>query len=503
MQREGCICVFAKPAEAGKVKTRLIPVAGSDGAAALANAFLQDTWATVCRLPWAKAVIASTDTSISSLVSSDSEIWLQGEGDLGARLERILKRGLETSAFAIAIGADTPGLPSSFLEQARFALRHADAVIGPSEDGGFYLLALRRCPTGLLAGIPWSQTNTFAQTLAKLKAAGLDVRLLDPWFDVDWPEDLERLKALAASGRIHVPKTRQTLERILIGGETKHAPKLSVIIPVLNERECLPLTLSALRGHDWIHELLVVDGGSTDGTQEWLDRNADERVKLVHAERGRGRQLNAGAAVATGDVFLFLHADCLLPCDAGKRLRQALGAETVAGGCFCVRFTEERPRSLALVAAGINMRTRIARRATGDQAIFVRRRIFEAIGGFHEWPLCEDVDFVGRLKRAGKFVVVRSPVTISARRHLRYGVFRHVMLVYMLRIGFWAGISPFTLARLYGDGRSGENLPAPMASGGGEAHLTKSGADEGVQTLPAPGTRTNRYGCGTPTGSPK
>ncbi len=449
MQREGCICVFAKPSEAGKVKTRLIPVAGRDGAPALANAFLQDTWAMVCRLPWAKAVIASTDPSISSVVSSDAEIWLQGEGDLGARLERILYRALEISSFAIAIGADTPGLPLNLLEQARSALRHADAAIGPSEDGGFYLLALRRCPTGLLTAIPWSQTNTFSRTLDKLKAAGLDVRILDPWFDVDRPEDLERLKALASSGEIHVPKTRQMLEHIMIGSETTRAPKLSVIIPVLNERECLPLALAALRGHDWIHEVIVVDGGSTDGTREWLDRQADGSIKIVYAERGRGRQLNAGAAAATGDVFLFLHADCLLPCDAGERLRQALVAEGAAGGCFCVRFTQESPRSLALVAAGINLRTRIARSATGDQAIFVRRRIFETIAGFHEWPLFEDVDFVGRLKKAGKFEVVCSPVTISARRHIHYGVVRTVMLAYLLRLGFWAGASPFTLARWY------------------------------------------------------
>ncbi len=448
---EGCICVFAKPPQAGKVKTRLMPILGSDGAAALAEAFLQDTCEAVSSLPWAKAVIASTDPSISSVVSTGSEIWLQGEGDLGARLERILKRALETCSFAIAIGADNPGLPLSFLEEARSALRHADAVIGPSEDGGFYLLALRRCPTGLLAGIPWSRTNTFAQTLAKLTAAGLDVRILAPWFDVDWPEDLERLKALAASGEIHVPKTRQILERILIGRETKHAPKLSVIIPVLNERECLPLTLSALRGHDWIHELIVVDGESTDGTREWLDRNADGRVKLVHAERGRGRQLNAGAAEATGDVFLFLHADCLLPCDAGERLREALIEKEVAGGCFCVRFTQERPRSLALVAAGINLRTVLAHSATGDQAIFARRSVFEEVGGFREWPLFEDVDFVGRIKRVGNFVVIRSPVTVSARRHLREGVVRTAVRVYLLRLGYWAGVSPFTLARWYQD----------------------------------------------------
>ncbi len=447
MQQEGCICVFAKAPRTGIVKTRLAQAIGSDAAVALAEAFLQDTWSAVCGLPWAKAVIASMDPSISSVVSSDPEIWLQGEGDLGARLERILKRGLETCSFAIAIGADTPGLPLNFLEEARSALRHADGVIGPSEDGGFYLLALRRCPTGLLAGLPWSRTNTCSQTLAQLKAAGLDVRILDPWFDVDRPEDLERLKALAVSGEIHVPKTRHVLEQIPIGRETNHAPKISVIVPVLNERECLPPTLAALRSQKWVHELIIVDGGSADGTLEWLRQQ--NGVRIIEAPAGRGIQLNAGAGAATGDTLIFLHADSRLPRDAGERLKRALDSPQVAGGCFSVRFSSRKPRSLGIVAAGINLRTVLTRSATGDQAIFARRGLFEGIGGFREWPLFEDVDFVHRMKRVGRFVVIRSRVIVSARRLIRDGVIGTVMLVYLLRLGFWAGISPFTLAKWY------------------------------------------------------
>lgn len=143
MNDQGYVCVFAKTPHAEPVKTRLAPVVGYSGAAALAEAFLQDTWSAVCSLPWAKAVIASTDHSIASAVSGNSEIWLQGEGDLGARLERILSHALKSSPFSIAIGADTPGLPLDLLEQARCALQMVDAVLGPSEDGGFYLLGLR------------------------------------------------------------------------------------------------------------------------------------------------------------------------------------------------------------------------------------------------------------------------------------------------------------------------------------------------------------------------
>jgi hypothetical protein len=113
----------------------------------------------------------------------------------------------------------------------------------------------------------------------------------------------------------------------------------------------------------------------------------------------------------------------------------------------------------------MNLRTRIARSVTGDQGIFVRRQAFKRIGGFREWPLFEDVDFATRLKKAGKFKVVRSLITISARRQLQYGVFRNAMLVHLLRIGFWAGISPFTLAKWYQGARSGNSIHAPVARG--------------------------------------
>jgi rSAM/selenodomain-associated transferase 2 len=223
--------------------------------------------------------------------------------------------------------------------------------------------------------------------------------------------------------------------------------KISVIIPVLNERGCLPGNLARLKLQDWIHQIIIVDGGSTDGTLAWLREQSG--VKLIESPLGRGIQLNVGARAATGDTLLFLHADSRLPANAGEELKGALDSPQVVGGCFCMRFDYPQPRSLAVVAAGINLRTALTRSATGDQAIFVRRSVFEKVGGFRDWPLFEDVDFVSLLKEVGKFAVIRSRVTVSARRHVHYGVFRTVMLVYLLRLGFWAGVSPFTLARWY------------------------------------------------------
>lgn len=228
--------------------------------------------------------------------------------------------------------------------------------------------------------------------------------------------------------------------------------KVSVIIPVLNERGCLPENLAALKNQNWVHEVIVADGGSTDGTLEWLRQQTG--VRIIESQAGRGIQLNAGARAATGDTLIFLHADTCLPPDTGEHLKRVLDSPQVAGGCFYVRFAGSRPRSLGIVAAGINLRTVLTRSATGDQAIFARRSVYEEIGGFLEWPLFEDVEFVSRLRRAGRFAVIRSRVTVSARRHLKYGVLRTVLRIYLLRAAFWGGISPFTLARWYQESNS-------------------------------------------------
>jgi hypothetical protein len=205
------LCVFAKPPRAGDTKTRLAPALGAEGAAALARAFISDTWAAVAHLPWARPVLASTAPWPEGLLPAPVEVWQQGEGDLGARMERILIRGLEECPTAMALGADSPGLPVAHLEAARAALAHADAVFGPSDDGGFYLLALRRLPVGAFVDLPWSQSDTLARTEARLKSLGLTVARVAPFFDVDVPADLERLETELAAGRLHAPATAKAL----------------------------------------------------------------------------------------------------------------------------------------------------------------------------------------------------------------------------------------------------------------------------------------------------
>lgn len=222
----GVLCVFGKPPVPGTVKTRLATEIGVEQATKLARAFLQDTWAAAQAINWVHPVLATTQLGTATALGLKAEEWLQGNGDLGQRLERVFRRALVGGApFTMAIGTDTPGLPRRLLDEAREALARADAVLGPCEDGGFYLIGLRRCPLELLHGLPWSYPETFTCTLARLRESGLKTRILQPWFDVDRPSDLARLRNLILRGEICAPETARVigLSQDTVQSD-KHAP---------------------------------------------------------------------------------------------------------------------------------------------------------------------------------------------------------------------------------------------------------------------------------------
>jgi rSAM/selenodomain-associated transferase 1 len=203
---EAMVCIFAKPPIPGSVKTRLIPELGPERAAELAEAFLEDTVAMVRTLSWAECIIAATKTFARPYFKPE-EVWLQSEGDLGDRLEKVLRLALKRRPIVLAIGADSPGLPAEYLARAREALKNADAVLGPSADGGFYLIGLKDCPVGVLDGIQWSHSTTLAATTAKLEQFGMKTVLINPWFDIDSHQDLERLRRQLAADPAAAPRT--------------------------------------------------------------------------------------------------------------------------------------------------------------------------------------------------------------------------------------------------------------------------------------------------------
>jgi hypothetical protein len=204
-------CIFAKPPVAGTVKTRLIPVVGAEQAADLAEAFLQDTLAVIRKLGFAEGIIASTEPFAREYLRGHL-MWIQPPGDLGVRMEAILRRALLAYPMAFAIGADSPGLPVICMDQARNRLESHDVVLGPSMDGGFYLIGVKHCPPRLLSGIEWSRPTTMQQTISRLRQQGLSVAMLPDWFDVDTAAELSRLESLLAARMIDCPYTQAVLE---------------------------------------------------------------------------------------------------------------------------------------------------------------------------------------------------------------------------------------------------------------------------------------------------
>ena len=229
------------------------------------------------------------------------------------------------------------------------------------------------------------------------------------------------------------------------------APRISIIVPTLNEAEGIAAALAALAPlREQGHEVIVVDGGSGDGTPA-LARGAADRV--ISAPRGRASQMNAAAALARGAVLLFLHADTRLPENADTRILHGLAASGRAWGRFDARIDGES-RLLPVIAFFMNLRSRATGIATGDQAIFVRRDAFERAGRFPPLELMEDIALSSSLKRVSRPLCIAEKVVTSGRRWERRGILRTVLLMWRLRLEFFFGAAPASLARLY-DGDRG------------------------------------------------
>ncbi len=439
------VCVFAKPPRAGRVKTRLIAGVGEGGAAQLAEAFLLDTLESLRRLPDVRVIVATTGDL--GLDVGPVEVWDQGGGTLGQRLERVLGRAIGGGTPALAIGADTPGLPLDLVTRAGLALEAHPAALGACDDGGFWGLGLTSISDGLLADIDWSTERTCEQTCARLVGAGLVPQLLPGWFDLDTPGDLVRLRRLLDRQVVQAPRTRALLDSLL----PAPAMKVSVVIPVLDEERRIGRLLRDLSRTDGISEIIVVDGGSRDGTPDIVRAFPD--ALLLDSTPGRGPQQNAGARVATGDVLLFLHADTRLPEDAMAHIRSALADPRVVAGAFRTWTVRDEPfaRDVALPAALLHLadlRSRYTSLPYGDQGIFVRREVFDRVGGFPPQPLFEDVELSRRLRRQGRIETVRASVEVSGRRFFRRPV-RETLLVNLLPLAYRLGVSPTRLSRVY------------------------------------------------------
>lgn len=221
--------------------------------------------------------------------------------------------------------------------------------------------------------------------------------------------------------------------------------QLSIVIPVLNEAGLIKACLASLqelrrRGH----EVIVVDGGSRDRTAEIAGPLAD---KVLRTGKGRARQMNAGAAAAAGNVYVFLHADTLFQFDVAHIL--AANVKTgLAWGRFDLCLSGQHPL-LRIIEFFINLRSRFTGIATGDQAIFVTRELFDRAGGFPSIPLMEDIELSRQLKKHCRPICLKNKVITSSRRWEQYGIIRTVLKMWLLRFKYHMGINPAVLAQEY------------------------------------------------------
>ncbi len=433
------LIVFTRFPEPGKTKTRLIPALGTRGAARLQRQMTEHIMATAATLNGQNGL--SIEVRYEGGNAALMRDWLgpnvmyrpQGSGHLGRRMQHAFEVAFQGDAEAVVmVGSDIPGISADIIRQAFKALREKDLVLGPAKDGGYYLIGLSRTLTSktyahLFDGINWGTHSVLAQTLQIANELGLHLTQLETLADVDRPADL--------------PAWHQVQETATLRGPQQ---KISIIIPALNEADTIEHTLSHLQGIENL-EVIVVDGGSTDTT---ADLAALQGAKVTHSPPGKAIQMNRGAAMATGDALVFLHADTLMPADFIHHIHSALNQNKVVAGAFRLSI-DSRAAGIRFIEHMADVRARLFQLPYGDQALFMRKATFEAIGGFPDVPIMEDFILVRRLRRMGKIAMLPAAVITSPRRWKHFGILKTWLVNQVIIIAFYLGISPERLARWY------------------------------------------------------
>lgn len=349
----------------------------------------------------------------------------QSQGSIGDRMRTaFLDSARQGVHGTVLIGSDIPMLTPDHLEKAFNVLNEQDLVLGPSTDGGYWLVGMRR-DFDIFNGIDWGTEQVFRQTIARAKTLGLSPVLLESLSDMDTIEDLTQWD----------PR------------EAEYQPYVSVIIPALNESAHIEASILSARDPD--AEIIVVDGHSADNTATKAQA-AGARVET--GPRGRALQQNLGAACSRGKILLFLHADTVLPENYVGNIFEALMDAQTVSGAFRFRTDWDRPliRRIEVLA---NLRSQLLKLPYGDQGLFVRRLLFEEIGGFPPVPVAEDLLLVRRLSRKGRIRILPSEAKTSSRRWKDMGIFRTTLINQIILAGCYFGVSPRRLANLYKNGK--------------------------------------------------
>lgn len=413
---------------AGRVRTDLIPTFGDEGDTALHHDLTKR--------------VASEVMAIAATREADVEVWHDGGtriqmrswlgrlpvyrrqpgGDLGRRLFAVFETAFREGARrCVAIGSDYPAVTAKHMREAMEALKRDDVVFGPAINGGYWLIGINSDATGVLPAlfdrIEWGSDHVLQQSLERVRQNGLSVSLLEELGNVDLPEDLYEWKQKC--------------------DPPPEATRISVVIPTLNEQAMITDAISSAY-NSGMAEVIVADGGSTDETRKIA---TDMGARVVESARGRARQMNSGAAQATGDALLFLHADTTLPPRAAFLVQHALASPGVVGGAFTYSAYGAGKWD-TIITTGGRWRSQLSGHPYGDQGLFLRTRTFNALSGFPDIPVMEDWELVYRLRKLGQVVVLPEPIITSSASFAEHGFARASLLNLVAIFGYQLGIAP-------------------------------------------------------------
>ncbi len=434
------LIIFTRYPEPGRTKTRFIPHLGTDGAAELQRRMTEHIVSKIRNLTTTRPISieiryeGGNQKLMEGWLGADYIYLLQSKGDLDRRMGEAFEAAFVTgAATAVIIGTDIPGISVENLHKAFNSLQNVDLVLGPANDGGYYLIGLtqstfNRALSQLMTNISWGSESVLDQSVKIAERMGLKYTLLEKLADVDRPEDLavwEQAGGICCSA---------AAER----------RRISVIIPTLNEADNIVDTLKHVQSGKNL-EIIVVDGGSSDNTVQLAK---DMGATVIQTPTGRAGQMNAGAEAACGEILVFLHTDTRLPPKFDEHIRRAMDGAGVAASAFELRV--DSPISTFRVIERLaNWRSRRMQMPYGDQAIFVSASLFRGIGGFRDIPIMEDFELMQRLKKQGKIITLSVPVYTSPRRWLKTGIYKIWLINQLVIAAYLISIPPAKIARIY------------------------------------------------------
>jgi len=400
------LIILARNPVQGDVKKRLARDTGSSEALRIYRLLLQHTAqvAEGCGYDY-EVFYSSHIPEREPMFAGAKSVLLQKGNDLGERIGHAFETGFSQGySHIVLIGSDCPDLDATHIKKAFAALEQNDAVLGPAQDGGFYLVGLNNSHPELFRDRTWSHEEVLKETIGRMDSQEIICSLLEPLQDIDTFDDLRQ-------SRLWAP--------------------ISIIIPTYNEESRIAAMLDRLlditAGYAGI-EIIVTDA-STDST---ADIAATRPVTVCHSVKGRSRQMNVGAARSSGEILYFLHADTIPPTSFVEEIMQALNQGSRAG-CFRMQFDSPDPL-LRIFSWFTRFPLPVCR--GGDQSLFVTKSLFTSIGNYNDsMDIMEDYDLIARIERQTPVRILEGTLTTSARKYMQNGIIElqsHFALIHLL-----------------------------------------------------------------------